>query len=243
MKKLVALIALALLFAPVALGQARVPVADETRNRLTNQVIGNKEDTAATAAANTGTLVAYAKGALSLAGTTTDTTTDSVHGKIGTDTEMANNSLWDILVPAESTGITDVDISAFDYPNDYVAILTITPAAGQCLLDVAIDLDWNKTTTGWDTIATAGDTLDVCVTGKIDGTNQRGLLNGTQVTANGNGTLENNEDGERLAIGMVGVNETVVVRVKIDNERDDCEIPYRVTYRGATPTITPVAAG
>lgn len=175
-------------------------------------------------------------------GTIDLTTTDNLHGKIGTDTEMGDTSLFDYLMPVESAGTADIDISESDYTG-YVTLLTITPATGQSLIDVSIDFDWNLATTGWDTVSTAADTLDIAVVTKVDGTNWRGLMNGTQITANGDGTLTDDESGERFNIGMIGINGECVIRVKLSVERDDAEIPYRVLYRGAAPTITPVAAG
>lgn len=198
-----------LLAAPLADAQSRVPNADETRNRLSQQVIGNKADGAATVAADTNSMVAYLKG----------------------------------LTLAEVAGTADIDVSEATYNTGYVTLLTITPASGQLLSDVVIDLDYNLETTGWDTIATAADTLDVAVVTKVDGTHWRGLMNGTQIEANGDGTLANNEDGARFAVGLVGRDGLVAVRVHLSAERDDCEIPYRVIYRGAAPTITAVAAG
>ena len=186
----------------------RVPVADETRNLLEHQVIGNKGDTAVSSPGTTTSLLAYLKG----------------------------------LMPVEATGTADVDISEADYTADYVTLLTITPATGENLIDLCIDLDVNKATTGWDTIATAADTLDVVVQSKIDGTNWRTLMTGTQIAANGDGSLLGNESGQRFNVGPVGEDAEVRVAVLLSTERDDCEIPYRVTYRGATPTITPVAA-
>jgi len=314
-----------------AWAQSRVAVADSTHNRLTQHVIGNKADAAATTAASTKSLVAYLKGIISLFGAATATTTDSLHGKIGTDAEMADSSLYDMLgpntaattdsingklgtdaalsdsslydmlgantaatsdsingklgtdaefndvslydmvgantatttdsingklgtdtemgdtsifdylMPVEVTGTTDVDISEADYTT-YITILTIVPATGQSLIDLVIDLDYNKASTGLDTVATAADTIDVSVVTKVDGTNWRHVMSGTQVTANGDGSLENNEDGERFKVGMVGINGEIIVRIKLSIERDDAEIPYRVIYRGAAPTITAVAA-
>jgi hypothetical protein len=186
----------------------RVPNADETRNRLSHHVVGNKTDAATAVAATTKSLMAYLKG----------------------------------LLAATSAGTADIDISAAVY-TDYITLLTITPASGECILDLAIDLDYNKATTGFDTVATAGDTLDVAVLGKADGTNWRTLMNGTQITANGDGSLTDAESGERFNVGPVAAAGAVVVRVKLSAERADAEIPYRVTYRGAAPTITPVAAG
>ena len=151
--------------------------------------------------------------------------------------------LLSFQIPIEATGTADIDISAGDYTG-FLTLLTITPAAGSSLADVVIDLDWNKATTGFDTVATAADTLDVVCVSKVDGTNWRTIATGTQVTANGDGSLEDHESGQRFKLGMIGVNGAVKVMVKISAEHDDVEIPYRVMYRGpAAPTITPVAAG
>ena len=236
----IVLVAVALICAPVFAGGARVPEADSTRNRTDDQVIGNKTDAAVTTVGTTKSLVAYAKGALGAAGAINDTTTDSTNGKLGTDAEMGDNSLWDYTVPAEVVGETDIDISEADYTT-YITLLTIAPATGQSLVDCVVDLDWNKTTTGWDTASTVADTLDIAVTTTVDGTNSRGMMSGTQVTSSGNGTLTADEDGERFAIGMVGVDGAAIIKVKLSAEVGDAEIPYRVTYRGAAPTITAVA--
>ena len=148
-----------------------------------------------------------------------------------------------MAVSGEATGDADIDITEADYTSTaYITILTVTPAAGGSLADCVIDLDWNKATTGWDTASTAADTLDVVVQSKIDGTNWRTLLKGTQVTANGDGTLEGDESGQRFIIGPVGEGAEVRVAVKLSIERADCAIPYRVTYWGVAPTITAVAA-
>lgn len=147
-----------------------------------------------------------------------------------------------IATPGEVAGEADIDISEADY-TAFQTLLTIAPAAGAPLADLVVDLDWNKATTGFDTVATAADTLDVCVQTKTDGTNWRTVLSGTQITANGDGSLEAQESGERLKIGAVGVTGQVRVLVKVSTERGDCEIPYRVLYRAsAAPTITAVAA-
>ena len=191
-------------------GQSRVPVPDETRNRLSQHVIGNKEDAAAIALANTRSLVAYTKGAFVR------------------------------LEPVESAGEADIDISEAVYTG-FTTLLTITPATGEPLVDLAIDLDWNKDTTGWDNVSTGADTLNIAVLSKVDGTNWRHLMSGTQVTANGNGTLDSSESGERFNVGMIGVTGEVRVEVQLSAERGDAEIPYRVTYRGTAPTITAVA--
>ena len=148
-------------------------------------------------------------------------------------------------VVKSTTGVTDIDISAAVY-TDYVTLLTVAPQTGYDLLDLTIDLDWNKETSGFDTIATASDTLDSCVVMNIDGTNYRKLLTGTQVTATGAGTLADDASGQRFSIGLLPSGCSAVVKVKLSAERADCEIPYRVSYRSEVakePTITPVVAG
>lgn len=142
---------------------------------------------------------------------------------------------------AEATGDADIDISESDYTT-YINILTVTaPATG--LKDCRIDLDFNKATTGWDTISTAADTLDCVLVAQVDGTNYRSTQKASaQITANGDGSLDASESGVSFDVGPLGPNESVQVHVKLSVERADAEIPYRVTSVGAAPTITPVAA-
>lgn len=145
--------------------------------------------------------------------------------------------------PRTAAGDADIDITAADY-SAYTTLLTITPGTNAPIMDLVLDLDWNKATTGFDNIATAADTLDVVLVSKIDGTNLRHLMSGTQVVANGDGSLDDTESGERFNIGAVAVAATIVVKILLSAERADAEIPYRVTYRAAaTATITPVVAG
>jgi len=192
--------------------QSRVAQVDETTNRLTQHIIGNKGDTAATDVDSTTSLMAYAKGTMQFS------------------------------APAASTGVADIDVSAADYTG-FQTLLTVQPNTGVILADVRIAFDWNKATTGWDKVATAADTLDSVVVSKVDGTNWRTRATGTQVTANGDGTLDDSESGQEFSLGLVGA-EGARVKVKVSAERGDVEIPYRVTYRGsAAPTVTAVAAG
>lgn len=145
-----------------------------------------------------------------------------------------------LLNISEATGEADIDISEAVYTG-YINILTVT-ASATGLANCRIDIDVNKATTGWDTIATAADTIDISLVGQIDGTNYRTIENATQITANGDGSLENNESGVSFNIGPLGPNESIQVHVKLSAERDDAELPYRVSYVGATPTVTPIAA-
>jgi len=151
------------------------------------------------------------------------------------------NSLMALLKGLHGTssfGIADIDISAADY-TDYVTLLTIAPQSGNMLYDLEVDLDFVKATTGFDAVATANDTLDVAAFVKIDGTNSRGIVAATQVKATG--TLDAVKGAARLSIGSVG--QTVEIKVKLSAERADVKIPYRVTCRGGTPSVTAVVAG
>ena len=145
------------------------------------------------------------------------------------------------IAVGEATGDADVDISEHDYTG-YINVLTVVaPATG--LMNCVIDIDFNKATTGWDNVATAADVLDCVLVKQVDGTNYRSTqLASAQITANGNGTLDASESGVSFIVGPMQANASVQVHVKMDTERDDCELPYRVTYVGSAPTITPVAA-
>jgi len=142
---------------------------------------------------------------------------------------------------ASITGDTDIDITASDYTT-YITLLTVAAAAGG-LLSCKIALDFNKASTGWDTVSTAADTLDMLVVSQIDGTNYRSTqLASAQITANGDGSLDDTESGVLFDIGPLASGDSVIVKVKLSIERADCEFPYRVTYQGEAPTVTAVAA-
>ena len=145
------------------------------------------------------------------------------------------------LTVREATGEADVDIDQAVY-TAFVNIMTVTaPTTG--LVDCRIDLDLNKTTTGWDAGATAADTIDVALVGQVNGTLYRNLQNATQLVANGDESVEMSENGVSFHVGPMQANESVQVHVKLSAERAvDIEIPYRVTSVGDAPTITPVAA-
>jgi len=146
---------------------------------------------------------------------------------------------WDV---GELTGDADVDVTAADYTG-YINVLTVkAPASG--LLSCRIDIDFNKETTGWDTIAEAADTLDCVAVVQADGTNYRSMqIASAQITANGDGSLDASESGMSFVLGPMQANASVQIHVKMSAERNDCELPYRVTYVGAAPTVTPIVAG
>ena len=161
--------------------------------------------------------------------------------------DLAHTDLDSIITytkTGEATGDADIDISEYDYTG-YIELLKVEPNGTSVLADLSIFLDWNKATTGFDTVATADDTLDCVCQVKVDGTNWRLHSTGTQVTANGDGSLDETEDGQIFRVGPLGAGSDVRILVKLSAERGDCEIPYRVVYVGAStaPTVTPVAAG
>lgn len=191
-------------------GGARVPAADSTNNRLDVEVIGNKADTASSVVGTTKSVVSYLKGIL--------------------------NVVNDLEV-SQTTGTADIDVSEFDY-TAYTTILAIAPATGAPLSDVRINLDLNKATTGWDTIANGSDTIDIIAMERVDGTNWRRVASASQVTANGSGALSLASSGVSLDVGNIGVTTRCVVAVKLNAERDDFEIPYDIQYVSSdAPTV------
>ncbi len=164
---------------------------------------------------------------------------------------MAMKSSWELwrkiknaiahqVIVREATGDADIDVSAAAYEAGYVNILTVTaPANG--LLDCTIDIDFDKTTTGWNDVATHGDTLDCVLVKQIDGTNYRSTqLASTQIISAA--TLTATDSGITFKVGVMQANASVQVHVTMDTERGDSEQPYRVTSVGDAPTITAVAA-
>ncbi len=131
-----------------------------------------------------------------------------------------------------------MDVSEAVYTG-FIALMVITAPARYGLDDLVIELDYDKDTTGWNAVATDADTLDVAVARKVDGTNYRRVLYGTQATAGAAMATT----GQRFNVGSIAPGETIQIQVKESAERGDVEIPYRVTYKGeVAPTITAVAA-
>jgi len=154
---------------------------------------------------------------------------------------IGKHTLTTLFNVGVATGDTDVDISAAVY-TAFVDLLTITAPVGG-LQSCRVDIDVNKATTGLDTVATAADTFDACAVIAVDDTNYRLLKNGTQITANGDASLEMSENGWSFDLGPLNGGEIVKIKIKLSAERDDAELPYKVTYIGEAPTITAVAAG
>jgi len=144
--------------------------------------------------------------------------------------------LGTLLNPVVAKGEAGIDISEAVYTG-FISILTITPEADKPLLDLQIDLAYNKAATGVSAVATNNDTLDVQVLAKVDDSNYARVAVGSQVTLTA--TVTPLITGERFKIGIAdGV---INVLIKLSAERADALIPYKVTYRSkGTPTITPV---
>jgi len=155
--------------------------------------------------------------------------------------KIGKHTLTNLFNVGVVTGDTDVDISAAVY-TAFVDLLTIVAPVGG-LQNCRVDIDVNKATTGLDVVATAADTFDACAVIAVDDTNYRLLKTGSQITANGDASLEMNENGWSFDIGPLNGGETVKIKIKLSAERDDAELPYKVTYIGQTPTITAIVAG
>ncbi len=203
-------------------------------------------------------------------GSANDTTTDSIHGKLGTDTELGDRSLYDILNDAGPTAFDAAaapanDISGFavlraiynlvvptiiigeaDIDEDqavytnFINLVTIVPAGGAPLSDVRIVFDLDKTTDGWADKA-AAETLQLAVARKVDGTNWVRHADGASSAIAGN---DADGDSIELVIGDVGVTEEVRIEVILSAEGPgDVEFPFALSYKAlAAPTVTPVAA-
>jgi hypothetical protein len=148
-------------------------------------------------------------------------------------------TLYNHLKPRVLTGTADIDISVAVYTG-FIEILNIAPKAA--IRDLTVDLDFDKTTTGVNDVATASDTLDAAVFVKVDGTNYCAVQYMTQKTLTGTAGMALG-GGWRFNIGSVDVTEDISIRVKLSAERADAEIPYRINYCSEqAPTVVAVAA-
>ncbi len=207
-------------------------------------------------------------GEMASIGAINDTTSDSLHGKLGTDTELADRSMFDLLVsagpasyPSAAAPANDVSLGGVlraiynlvtpviaigeaDIDEDqavytaYVNLITIVPSVP--LSDCRIVFDMDKDTTGWADKGTT-ETLKLRVARKIDGTNWVGDTENETAAL-----IANNADGVslELVIGDVGVTEEVRIEVILsaDPSAGDVEIPFAFSYKAlVAPTITPVA--
>lgn len=85
------------------------------------------DDTTADTAAFPSVLASEGAGSV---GGINDTTTDTLHGKLGTDTEMSDNSMYDLLVASPKVLITKSAITSSSIPNNTQTAGAITGAAG-----------------------------------------------------------------------------------------------------------------
>jgi len=144
-----------------------------------------------------------------------------------------------LVIPRVLTGTADVDISEAVYTG-FIELLNITVPDAKGLANCVVDLDLEKATTGWNAVATDGDTCQIGVFVKVDGTNYHSVMLSSTFTA---AAAMASGDGCRLELGPLAPGQDVSIRIKMSAERGDCEIPYSVTYLGENaPTITAVAA-
>jgi hypothetical protein len=142
------------------------------------------------------------------------------------------------VLQRESIGEADIDVSEADY-TAFIALMTITPAAGAPLFDLKVHFDIAKDVTGLVAGYTT-ETIQFCVSRKIDGTNWRRDRQSytTATAANATGF-----QGVSVDVGYVGVDEEVRIEVLVSAEQADVEMPYAAYYKSfAAATFTPVAA-
>lgn len=175
-------------------------------------------------------------------------TTDSIQGKLGTDTELADRSLYDQLngagpaaaaaaaAPANDVSLYAVASAIYNLSapviatgeadididqadyTNYQNLIDIAPAAGAPLEDAEIVFDLDKAVTGF-AAQHAAQTIQFAVARKVDGTNWRIEAGGE---AGGESTALSGTLSAlraiRLKLGHVGITEDVRVYVKLSAE-------------------------
>lgn len=134
------------------------------------------------------------------------------------------------------TGEADIDISAAVYTG-YQALLTIAPLAGRPLTDVEVTFDLAKASTGFAAGHT-DETITFAVQRKVDGTNWRTDAASETTAISGTNSAAM---AQKVTIGNVTPDEQARVVVKLSAEAADAELPYVLTYRGESPTVTAAA--
>lgn len=233
------------------------PVVDDTNERLETHAIGNKGDTAATAAATDKSIMAYVKAMIGASvdwnnGERLDLILDTIAAdaarltavRAATMTDWINGGRLDLLLdalvlPAVAAGEADIDIDQQDYTS-FQVLSTIVPAAGAPLRNAKYMIDLAKASTGF-AAGHAAETIQFAISRKIDGTAWRQDIQNASTAISGTnaaGTMI------ELDLGTVGVTEEVRVEVVMSAENSvDVEFPVTVTYEAtAAPTITHVAA-
>lgn len=164
---------------------------------------------------------------------------DTAATAVGTTTSVVAyvKGTYNYLCPTEITDTATVDISERNYAA-WTTLLAVKPASGQGLNAVAVALDLNKATTGLDAVSTASDTIDAIAQVRVDGTNWRTISKATQVTTTGAGTLDAGINGMYFDCGPIGADGALVIKIKLNAERGDAQVPYRITYTAVTaPTV------
>jgi len=199
-------------------------------------------------------------------------TTESIQGKLGTDTELADRSLYDILngggpAAAAVAAAPANDKSLYAVASAIYNLSVPVAATGETVIDEG-DYDWTNAYPALLTIAPAAgaaltdvvvhldlakaatgyaavyaaQTLSVYVERKIDGTNWR---REAIVEAALSGTLAAARD-MKVNIGDIGITQQARITAVLSAEKDgtsESTIPYAVYYKGlAAPTITPLTA-
>jgi len=200
------------------------------------------------------------------------TTTESIQGKLGTDTELADRSLYDILngggpAAAAAAAAPANDKSLYAVASAIYNLSVPAAATGETVIDEG-DYDWTADYPALLTIAPAAgsaladvvvhldmdkvttgfatiygaQTLSVYVERKIDGTNWRRELIVETALA---GTGADVRD-MKINVGDIGITQQARITAALSAEVSgtaETEIPYVVYYKGlAAPTITPLAA-
>lgn len=149
-------------------------------------------------------------------------------------------SCYALLAPTVSTGESDIDDSAGAENTGWVALTTITPAAGAPLFDVRAVYDLAKATTGYAAVETSA-TIQFRVARKVDGTNWRGDAQSVTTAISGTNAAGCSIE---LKIGDIGVSQEARIEIKMSADATgDIELPDNIYYKGiAAPTITRVAA-
>ena len=200
------------------------------------------------------------------------TTTESIQGKLGTDTELADRSLYDILngggpAAAATAAAPANDVSLYAVVSAIYGMVAPGAATGETVIDEG-DYDWTTAYPALLTIAPAAgaalsdvvvhfdmdklttgfatiyaaQTLSVYVERKIDGTNWRREL---IAKAAFDGDSADTRDLV-VEVGSVGIAQQARIVAALSAEVNgtaETDIPYVVYYKGlAAPTITPLTA-
>lgn len=149
-------------------------------------------------------------------------------------------AVYTLLTPAVDVGESDIDDSAGAENTNWVALLTIAPAAGAPVFDARVILDLAKATTGFAAVETTA-TIQFRVARKVDGTNWRGDAGSVTTAISGTDAAGCSIE---IPVGDIGVAEQARIELKMSADATaDMEFPDNVVYKAiAAPTITRVAA-